>query len=129
MTATLNPVMRAKLAKIAGLLASDHAGERDSAALAATRILRGAGLTWDDAILWRPALAAPPPPRPGWDSAPSAADHRAWAAWALAHPQPDFLSHFEQDFLGTVARWRGVLTAKQAPIFRRIVDRVTGGAA
>ena len=118
MASTINPETRAKLAKIAGLLASDHAGERDSAALAATRILRGAGATWEDVILSAPTTAPPPPRR-----TPNAADHRAWAAWALA--RPDILTDWERTFLRTVQRWRGVLTAKQAPIYRRIVDRVT----
>lgn len=120
MNATLNPETRAKLAKIAGLLASDHPGERDNAALAATRILRGAGATWEDVILPRPVLHAPPPPPP---RAPNAADHRAWAAWALT--RTDILTAWEESFLGTIQRWRGGLTAKQTPIYRRIVDRVT----
>lgn len=116
MTPTLNPETRAKLAKIAGLLASDHPGERDNAALAATRILRGAGATWEDLIL------APPNERPPLRS-PTSANHCAWAARALT--RTDILTAWEESFLRTIQHWRGGLTAKQAPIYRRIVERVT----
>ena len=39
-----------RLAKVAGMLGSDHAGERAAAALQATRIIREAGWTWRDVI-------------------------------------------------------------------------------
>ena len=39
-----------KLIKVLGMLGSDHAGERDNAAQAATKILRDAGLTWYDVL-------------------------------------------------------------------------------
>lgn len=116
MAPALNPETRAKLAKIAGLLASDHPGERDNAALVATRLLRGAGATWEELILSHPGAALPPP------RAPSSADHRAWAAWALS--RTDILTAWEEGFLRSIQHWRGGLTGKQAPIYRRIVDRV-----
>jgi hypothetical protein len=49
---------RARLAAILGRLGSDHAGERDAAALAASRFLRQRKLAWGD-VLGPPAL--PPP--------------------------------------------------------------------
>jgi hypothetical protein len=39
-----------KLAKIVGLLGSDHEGERVAAGLKANEILRGLGLQWQDVI-------------------------------------------------------------------------------
>ena len=39
-----------RLAKVAGMLGSDHDGERAAAALQATRIIREAGWTWRDVI-------------------------------------------------------------------------------
>jgi len=37
---------RSKLAKLLGMLGSDHGGERDAAALAVARLVKAAGLTW-----------------------------------------------------------------------------------
>ena len=39
-----------KLAKVAGLLGSDHDGERSAAAFRATTLIREAGLTWRQLI-------------------------------------------------------------------------------
>jgi hypothetical protein len=41
---------RERLAKLLGLLGSDHAGERDAAGLAADRLVRAAGLTWSSIV-------------------------------------------------------------------------------
>jgi len=41
---------RERLVRILKLLASDQAGERASAALAATRLMAAAGLDWDDVV-------------------------------------------------------------------------------
>src|SRR3546814_18882226 len=49
--APLAPAERQRLAKVCGLLGSDHDGERASAAVAATAIIRNAGLTWEQIIL------------------------------------------------------------------------------
>jgi hypothetical protein len=49
-----------KLAKVCGLLGSDHDGERSAAALRATAILRDAGWTWRDLV---ERALAPAPPR------------------------------------------------------------------
>jgi hypothetical protein len=40
----------AKLVKVLGMLGSAHAGERANAALAASQILKEAGLTWYDVL-------------------------------------------------------------------------------
>ena len=40
----------AKLARVLGLLGSEHAGERASAALAANRLLKRLGLSWQDLL-------------------------------------------------------------------------------
>ena len=46
--------------KVAGLLGSDHDGERAAAALKATTMLRAAGRSWADVTIgaWSPALVA-----------------------------------------------------------------------
>lgn len=51
---------RDRLVKLLGLLGSDHAGERDAAANAASRFLRARKLMWRDVIAPPPSL---PPPR------------------------------------------------------------------
>ena len=53
--------IRDKLVRILGLLGSDQAGERDAAALAATRLLFKSGLTWHDVIVCaQPAIRVLP---------------------------------------------------------------------
>jgi hypothetical protein len=55
---------REDLAKILGLLGSDYQGERDAAALAAGRLLKRYGLTWQEL----PALLQPPKREPLWST-------------------------------------------------------------
>ena len=47
----LSIAIRTTLAKMLGLLGSDHAGERDAAGLAAHRLVTNAGLTWYDVLV------------------------------------------------------------------------------
>jgi hypothetical protein len=51
----MKPPVRARLAKTLALLASDHPGERDAAALAASRIVARSGTTWDQILGGNPA--------------------------------------------------------------------------
>lgn len=53
----LAPADRAKLAGVLALLGSPHHGERDAAALAADRLVRGRGLDWRDVLGAIPAAA------------------------------------------------------------------------
>jgi hypothetical protein len=105
---------RAKLAKLLGLLGSDHAGERDAAALAAHRMVRARGLTWPEVI--EPVTAAPPAlPKPQtWQSI---------AAGCLE--RPDCLSTWESVFLAGLPRFSG-LSLKQRSCLAKIADRVLG---
>ena len=48
---------RVRLVKLLGMLGSDHAGERDSAGVAAHRLIKSLGMTWAQVL-------APPPPPP-----------------------------------------------------------------
>lgn len=54
----LAPADRARLAGVLALLGSPHAGERDAAALAADRLVRGRGLDWLDVLGAIPPAAA-----------------------------------------------------------------------
>jgi hypothetical protein len=54
---------RKRLAKLLGMLGSDHAGERDNAALAIERMRRELGLSWAE-LLRAPRLGFTVPPWP-----------------------------------------------------------------
>jgi hypothetical protein len=58
----LSPDTLRKLAGILGMLGSDFAGERDAAAQLASRIVRGAGVQWDEliAVSWPGAATCSP---------------------------------------------------------------------
>ena len=54
---------RAKLARILGMLGSEHAGERASAALQAEAFRKRHGMTWEDMLASRPVeVVAEPEP-------------------------------------------------------------------
>ena len=62
---------RARLIRILGMLGSAYPGERDAAALAASRFLANRGCAWEDVLqshaeprASRPEPSPPPPPRP-----------------------------------------------------------------
>lgn len=63
---SLTAAERTRLISILGLLSSSFEGERDAAALAATKFLRDRGVTWDDVI---------PPPACAFSAS------RAWGAY------------------------------------------------
>ena len=50
MNTILSNPERERLAKLLGMLGSDHQGERDAAGLAADRLVRAAGLTWSHVV-------------------------------------------------------------------------------
>ena len=112
----LNPAVATKLAKVCGLLGSDHDGERSTAAWHATKLLQAQGMTWAD--VFAPAL---PPPQPTLH-----APHVAAVQWALQFP--DRLTAWECRFLADIGR-RTRLTTKQAAKLDGIVHKLRGGGA
>ena len=52
-----------RMARILGMLGSDHEGERASAALAAHRLLKASGGSWADLLMPGPGPAGPYPRR------------------------------------------------------------------
>jgi hypothetical protein len=117
-TATLG---REKLVKILGLLSSTHDGERASAGLLADRMLRNAGLRWEDLIPRqighdsRPKAtrATPPPPPPL---------HWRHAASAVLRAAPN-LTEWERRFLTSLLSQRR-LSEKQLVILRKLATKV-----
>jgi hypothetical protein len=109
----LPPDTRRKLTGVLGMLGSDYAGERDAAAQLASRIVRGAGLTWGDLIAvpeLGPVPQHDPPPAPP-------ASWRELAQRCAVHS--DWLSAWERQFLSSVPR-RVRLSGKQAAVLDRI---------
>jgi hypothetical protein len=116
----IDPQTADKLVKICGLLGSDQAGERASAALQASRLLSKAGATWQDVI----GACAPVSPRPQAQPSGFAASHSAQAAWALCFRTD--LTAWECKFLEDIRRRRR-LSVKQTAILERIVAGLRQG--
>lgn len=111
MSAVLPQVDRTRLAKLLGLLGSDHPGERDNAAIAAARLVRARGLTWPQ-VLNPPAADKPLPELGTW---------RDTVAACLA--RPGSLRAWEVGFLRDLPQFRR-LSVKQRYCLKEIADRV-----
>lgn len=111
------PALCAKLAKVLGLLASDHDGEVAAAGRRANALLKGAGLTWDQ-LLTPPAPEARYRPPRRWRSPSSPSDTAA-----LCLQWSEVLTDWETDFLRSiVGRLR--VSPKQAEVLERISRKV-----
>jgi hypothetical protein len=140
-----------KFGRVIAMVGSSHEGEALTALRLADRMLRNAEMRWED--LLSPAhqleiateaavvlLAENTALRAEleqqrttgttvatWSEVGSViADTQRAAQWALdlhRHGRV-WLSDFEVRFLTTCTQWEGRLTAKQAPIFRRVMDRI-----
>ena len=105
---------RERLARLLGMLGSDHAGERDNAARAAHRLVQQHGITWFDVII------APVNLRLSTDDPLARFTTCAEACtFALA---PPMLTQWEFDFLRNVASF-SKLSPKQLDTLRRLVTR------
>jgi hypothetical protein len=115
----LTPDLAAKLAKILGMLGSDYNGEIAAAGRRANAMVKRAGLTWDEVI----SSSAPIPQQP----------HRPPRRWrkpgtpsdtaALCLQWSEVLTDWETNFCRSIIGRRR-LSAKQADVLARIVDRV-----
>ena len=112
----LDPAAATKLAKVLALLGSPHGGERAAAALAAHRMVRGAGLEWGAILSVADAKGHTPP-----------TGHRELAAWLLRR-LPD-LSERDRQFLGTMATWWREPSPKQSAWLAGLRARATAGRA
>jgi hypothetical protein len=113
LSAALPQTDRKKLAKLLAMLASDKAGERYAAGLAAHRLVTRAGLTWEQIIT--PETVEKPLPEIGtW---------RQTCAACLA--RPGSLRTWELDFLRALPSFRR-LSVKQSRCLREIAARVIG---
>jgi hypothetical protein len=108
---------RDRLSALLGMLGSDHDGEVLNAGRLASRLIRGAGLTWDQ-VLTVPSGPARPPPDP-----PKPPDWRSAVAACCARTAR--LTQWERDFLAELATYRHAPSDRQTEILGRIHARVT----
>lgn len=112
----IDPTTRLMLAKLLGMLGSDHPGERDNAGRAAHRLVVQAGSTWSDVlaagVAAKAARTPPPPPQAPW---------RRTVAQCLQ--QPGSLRAWERSFLRSLQGFPR-LSPKQSGVLREIADRV-----
>ena len=118
-----SPADRSKLAAVLGLLGSPHQGERDAAALAADRLVRGRGLDWADVLgsVEPPgARRFAPPPSPPTYYGP-VADHLG--NLATCGQRPDLLTGWEKAFVAGLAQRRTV-SPRQREILAEMAAKV-----
>lgn len=113
--AALATADRPRLAKMLALLGSNHTGERDAAALAATCFMQARGLTWPQ-VLKPPAIEKQLPELGTW---------RQTVARCLA--QPGALRPWERQFLTDLPGFRR-LSVKQRYVLDQIAGRVLRGS-
>lgn len=111
-----------RLARLCGMLGSDHAGERSNAASLATRELQRAGLTWDTLVRRACALA---PAAPASTRAPRPAEDVAMLSAVRRHLSR--LTPWEATFAENLLAWRGRFTPKQRATLRQVYERVVAG--
>jgi hypothetical protein len=119
MGATHLPPDLAKLAKVLGMLGSDHDGEIAAAGRRANAMVRGAGLTWDQ-LLTPPDSAPESPHRPPrrWRKTASPSDSAA-----LCLQWGEVLTDWETDFCRSlVGRHR--VSPRQGEVLARVVRKV-----
>ena len=110
---TLAKAERSRLAKILELLGSDHAGERDAAALAAHRFVQQRAMRWRDVV--EPAAIEKHLPELGtWRQTAAACLERRGS-----------LRPWEAGFLADLPGFRR-LSVKQRYALKTIADRVLG---
>lgn len=97
-----------RLARILGMLGSDHAGERASAALAAHRLLKASGRSWWD------LLGRAPPPRWQRKTGPARSYEVFHDAVAAAEARMRQLRGENQALSDEVKRLRRLLDARTA---------------
>jgi hypothetical protein len=113
------PDLANRLAKVLGMLGSDHDGEIAAAGRRANQMVRSAGLTWSEVISpTTPASNASHTPRRRWRRPVSASDSAA-----LCLQWPEVLTDWETDFCRSlVGRQR--ISPRQSEVLARIVRKV-----
>ena len=108
----LAPSDRVHLAKLLGMLGSDHLGERDNAARAAHRLVQQRGITWFDVVTHPPVDVDP-------DTDPVGGDWRRTAAACSRYQH--LLNRWEAEFLGGVSRFPRLSRKQHANLVKIVV--------
>jgi hypothetical protein len=107
----LTPAVREKLVRVLGMLGSDHHGERASAALHASMILKDVGLRWQDVIGSQiPQRQLPDSTIPTWRG-----------DLALCARCVSYTREWERGFIRSVGA-RATLTPKQKLVLHEIAE-------
>lgn len=116
MSALLPSQDRMRLVHLLGMLGSDHDGERANAGRLADRMVRTAGLTWDQIIAIEPAARADRPKR----GAPG-----TWMEAAEEILRAALITEWERDFCENILaqRFGEPLTPKQDAVVVRIWNK------
>ena len=111
---TLPASDRERLAKLLGMLGSDHAGERDNAARAAHQLVQQRGITWRE-VVTHPPLS---------DTDQSTDPIHDWRRTAAACSRyPHLLNRWEAEFVAGLPRFSR-LSGKQRSALVKIVVRL-----
>ena len=113
-----SPADRSKLAAVRGLLGSPHQGERDAAALAADRLVRGRGLDWADVLGGAEASRQRDTSPPSYGPVPDHLGNLATCGQRL-----DLLTTWEREFIAGLAQRRTV-SHRQREILADLAARV-----
>jgi hypothetical protein len=114
----LDPRLADRLAKLLGMLGSDHAGERAAAGLKASELLKANRLTWRDVV----AIAAG-----GADKSVSTEQEDDIAdKIRFAVERIDLLNSWERGFITSI-QGRTYLSDKQERKLDEILDKLGGG--
>ncbi len=109
---TLSPAERTRLVGILGMLGSEHAGERASAALLAAKLVRDHGLSWSDVV---------PSPAGSVISNVSRGVAEPISDLGLCLRHVDQLTQWEQGFVRSLAGRRN-RTIKQTAMLSRLCE-------
>jgi len=115
------------------LLSSDKLGEVQAAALAAHRLVKSAGMTWED-FLQPPAVKPksdppqPKPKRPRRETPPPEPPKPSWRFMALfcLEEYASQLTTWETEFLRSLIARQRDLTDKQAAVLQRCFQKCGG---
>jgi hypothetical protein len=108
---TAPTINRERLARILGMMGSDHDGEALAAARLAERLRREADATWSEIIV--PTLPPPDDPAPAFRTPDDAIDY--------LRDHPDLLTPWERGFIRSLAeRRRARLSDKQLAVLARL---------
>jgi hypothetical protein len=108
---TLAASDRERLARLLGMLGSDHAGERDNAARAAHRLVQQHGITWFDLV-----VMPPPPDMDDPYTDPIGADWRRMATACCRYPH--LLNRWEASFLAGLPRFPRLSTKQRSALLK-----------